>query len=154
MLNPDVVAQRFPGLLAGVGALEAVYPFYVLQEDELGPVAAPDQLVDRVPGQGLDRLGREHDGPVPIEDDDRVGCVRQQSSEPVFARRERRGRDFAVARAHPHDPHDEQQAGGHQHGDAVAAPGAQDARRPTESDRGLGSREAHQAPQGRGEHGG
>ncbi len=44
--------------------------------------------------------------------------------------RERGRRNLAIARAHPHDAHHEHQTRGHQHRDAVAAPGTDDAGRP------------------------
>ncbi len=117
-------------------------------------VAAADQFVDRVTGQPLDGLGREDDHSGSVEDDDRVGRVHEQTPKAILAVGERLRRDLAFVRAQPDDAIDEDEAGGHEHGDAVTAPGADDARRPAEGDCGLGRGEAGERPYGCGKDGG
>ena len=152
MLHPHVGAARsavfeHPAADGGANALE------VVGLDDHAGIAPADQVVDRVAREGLDRLGREDDHSGAIEHDDRVGRVREEAPEAVLAARERGCRNLSIARAHPDDAHHEHQSGGHQHRDPVAPAGAHDARRPTEPDRGLGAREAREAPHRRREHG-
>ena len=153
MVHAHVGAQGSSGLFeqSTVGVLAESCE--ILGLDDHIRVASPDQVVDRVARQILDRLCREDDHAGPIDDDDRVGCVGEEPPEAVLAARERGRRDLPVARAHPDDAHDEHQSGGHQHRDAVAPAGTHDAGSPTEPDGGLRAREAPKAPHRRREHG-
>ncbi len=153
MVDAHVGAQGATGLPVQLAGLTGVKPLEVLGFDDQARVGPADEVVDRVTGQVLDRLGREHDGSRPIDDDDGVGRVHQEPAETVFAARERGCGDLPVARAHEHDAHDEQQTRGHQDRDAVASARAHDTRRPAEPDRSLGAREADEAPHRRREHG-
>ncbi len=151
--DADVVAHRSTTVFERVALAVAPDPFHVLGADDDAGIVAAHQVVHGVAGDALDRFGREDDRAFAVEHHDRVGRVEEQPPEAVFTLAQRQRRDLAVACTHPDDAHDEQEPGGHQCGDAVALTRGDDARRPAQTDRDLGAREADQAPHGRGEDG-
>ena len=151
MADPHVRSHRRSGNLEQRTVVLRPHAREILELHDGARVAPADQLVDRVPGERLDRLGREHDRPGLVEHDDRVGRVDEQPTEPVLAARERRRRDLAFAGADPQDAHHEHEPGRHQRGDSCGVASADHARDPTQRDADLRERETHETPHRRRE---